>query len=233
MNLFRRLRRQRQLRSQGWFPPGVPAVIFSHIPKCGGTTVLHWISENLPMWTYRSQSQIPKKAPPEGDFVLYAGHLPISALVNDGLYTRDQIDNVFSFTFVREPLSRVTSLFHQHVSSGKQKVATDIDSFIEQLWERRDDPSWGTPALRLMAKPSSFWAHPVGGPPIRQIYKLEEFDQALLDLSARLDIPPKSKRMNLSRVVDGEKQVPSKKSVDLVTEIYADDYRNFGYSEPR
>lgn len=232
MNLVRRLRRQRRLKSQEWFPPRAPAVIFSHIPKCGGTTVLHWIAENLPMWTYRSQSHIPKKAPPEGNFALYAGHLPISALVNDGLYTRDQIGNVFSFTFVREPLSRVTSLFHQHVSSAKQKVATDIDSFIEQLSERRDDPSWGTPALRLMAKPSSFWVYPVGGPWVRQVYKLEEFDHAILDLSNRLDIPPKPKRMNLSRVIDGEKQLPSRKSVDLVIEIYADDYRNFEYRVP-
>jgi len=221
----------RAIRSQDWHPAPAPAAIFSHIPKTGGTSVLHWLKTELPMWTYRSRAHVPSKPPPQSRYVLYTGHLPFDCLVLDGLFSRNALREVFSFAFVRHPLDRAMSVFYQHLSSKKENVAHDFDTFIEQAWKHSGDTHWATPALRLMLKPASYWVFPDSGLAISQVYRLEDFNSSVDHLRRQLQISGAPHLENLSRVRAEDKPTPSERAVAIVHDLYREDFKNFDYPE--
>ena len=193
--------------------------------------MLHWLTAELPMWRYRSSYYLPSKPPPQGRYVLYTGHLPFDCLALDGLFSRKVLRDVFSFAFVRHPLDRAQSVFYQHLSSKKEKVAYDFDTFIEQAWKHSGDTNWATPALRLMLKPASYWVYPGSGPAISHVYRLEDFDSSVEHLRQALQISGAPRHQNRSRVMEDNKPTPSERSVAIVQELYREDFKNFHYPE--
>ena len=123
------------------------------------------------------------------------------------------------------------SLFYQHLSSKKENVAHDFDTFIEQAWKHSGDTNWATPALRLMLKPASYWVFPDSGLAISQVYRLEDFNSSVDHLRRQLQISGAPHLENLSRVRAEDKPTPSERAVAIVHDLYREDFKNFDYPE--
>ena len=233
MNRWRRINRDRELSAESWFPPRAPIGIFSHVPKTGGTTIHKWLKSNLKMWNYRSSTRLPRKPPPDQDYVLYLGHLPLKNAVEARLFSRKMVDQIPSFGFVRNPISRALSLYHQQLTSTEEKISDDLDDFAEQLWRNRGNLSWWTPSKRLMARPSTYWLKPRNAPHVKTVYRFEEFDFAVEHLRALYEIESHPQPRNVSRVSREKQAEPTSRFVEIVADLYREDFENFGYELPR
>ena len=137
----------------------------------------------------------------------------------------------FFFCF-RPTSSRQTDVgFYQHLSSKKEKVAHDFDTFIEQAWKHSGDTNWATPALRLILKPASYWVFPDSGLPISHVYRLEDFNSSVDHLRRELQISGGPLLENRSRVRTEDKPIPSERAVAIVQELYREYFKNFEYPE--
>lgn len=185
------------------------------------------------MWIYRSSTRLPAKPPPDEKYVLYLGHLPLRNVVQDRLLSRKIVDSLPSFAFVRNPVARTLSLYHQQLTSQEEKISGDLNDFAEQLWKNRGNFNWWTPSMRLMARPATYWVRPERGPHIRTVYRIEEFDFAVEDLRATYKIDSYPETKNSSRVSVENQEVPTARLNEVVSELYYDDFVNFGYPFPK
>lgn len=230
---MRRFKRYRELSAAPWFPPPAPVGIFSHVPKTGGTTIHQWLKSNLRMWIYRSSTRLPAKPPPAENYVLYLGHLPLRNVVQDHLFSRKLVESLPSFAFVRNPVTRTLSLYHQQLTSQEEKISGDLNHFADQLWKNRGNFKWWTPSMRLMARPATYWVKPKSGPHIRTVYRIEEFDLAVEDLRATYKIDSYPETKNSSRVNVEDQEESTARLNEVVSELYYDDFVNFGYPFPK
>lgn len=135
----------------------------------------------------------------------------------------------FTFSIVRNPFARVTSIYFYRVRTGHGAVARrllNLNEWIEKVWHDRDETHVGTP---ILVAPASDW--------------LVEDDQLLVSDVAKLetlqDDWPRicqgmGRRIDLSRtnanLYPPYQQLLTPRSRAIIEEAFAEDLERFGYT---
>jgi hypothetical protein len=222
--------------------------IFIHIPKCGGQSVEDvFIRENGLTWETRSPLLLRRNhnlgiGPP------WLAHLTYSEYLEYGYMSKELMDSYFKFTVVRNPFSRMESIYKYR---GYNHVL-NFSGFIRNVIERQMKEKG--PFYYFIRPQFDYLADKDGEIAVNKIIHLEDFEK-IKDLFLRLnisinDVPhvnktakkgifnAMKKRIRLAkegvfgfRMVATGRVVWSQNDIDLVKELYQKDFDSFGYSE--
>ncbi|MCC5987904.1 MAG: sulfotransferase family 2 domain-containing protein [Pararhodobacter sp.] len=161
-------------------------------------------------------------------------HSP-AAYVRDVLSEQGKdFKSYFSFCFVRNPEARVASLHRHHVAYARDSErALSVDEFVEKIYKQQTSGARSKWPYFQMHLPLRYFINDSGGRRlVNKVYRLEDFSSALVDMETRLKLKfpaPDPRWKGVEPVVDGRKGQMSRASVEMIREIYSEDYQEFGY----
>lgn len=154
-----------------------PSVIFVHVPKCGGTSVLKALAHTSSTVFY-SISQIEhhlKCQRPVGS-VLSLDHMSLEILIESGLINQEKLSRLASFAIIRNPWDRLVSAFRHH-TERRLPYDTTFETYVSLVvgskWPTRLRNEIGL----SHAQPASEWTKPDywNGP--NKLFRLENLPE--------------------------------------------------------
>jgi hypothetical protein len=174
-------------------------VLFVHVPKTGGTSVRHFLSVNGLNNFNR------------GNFF---GHDPYFFLEKNNV-----INNVFSFSIVRNPYSRAYS-YYRHFNYQNQ-LNVSFEQFLEFVRDKVFFPK--TPMIMF---PQTFYLFDSNNQmSLNKVYKFENIEDFECDFGMKL---PHLRKGNYNKI--NYYKDYTEKTISLVKKIYKDDFRILNYS---
>jgi hypothetical protein len=145
----------------------------------------------------------------------------------DHLYGAEEFGRMFRFVIVRNPYERSLSCW-RYLTGGTGGSA-GFERFLETL-----SGEWASKHNRHLATHTApVWPDITDGDGnllVEAIYKLEEMDDVMHDLCARLGVSPRSfQHANASDGKRLRKEFLTPRAKALVESLYADDLRGLGY----
>lgn len=214
---------RRSIRS--WQSSRFPDSIFIWIPKNAGTSLFTLLRRNG-LIKLKSRESVKRYFRNSGRVTF--GHMAVKPLVADGLVSPQFVENAFKFVVTRDPYARAVSLYqylHEPLLS-KQPEPPSFLAFLDLLAAGRYAKIGPYNSRGLsQCNPQTEWLRDL---PPDKIYKIEEPDELIADLSARWMIPP-SRIPHENRSSAAPDLKLSRKERSLIEQIYADDFRLLGY----
>lgn len=133
----------------------------------------------------------------------------------------------FSFSLVRNPYLRLASMYAYRSAPSLQKGSSgQFCKWLEDIAKKNRSGNAGA-----KISPQIFWlANQDGKIIVDKWYKLEEVYSEQHDLEQRLGFSLNLERLNQQPRMIDYRELYSTDAISLVREIYADDFRRFGYS---
>lgn len=198
---------------------------FAHVPKCGGSSVEHFLVDRFGPMALRDMREIDVPANLRWTRTTPA-HIPAAALAR--IVPPDWI--VSSFAVVRHPLRRLISAFFQGRDvAGRIPLSADFNAWFAEAaqWVGKDPYRNGG----HLEPQSSFI--PQGSHIFRLEDGLEQIVPYIDALAGNSDGPRQIPVRNVGRWRNEEAPpAPSAATLDLVTRLYAEDFARFGYDVP-
>jgi hypothetical protein len=209
-----RLRAGRRGDPSQWFslaPFDELRCIFVHIPKCAGKSV------------------------GEALFGGFTGHFYLRQY--EMLFSREEFDRYFKFTFVRNPWDRTVSAFEFLKQGGLNQADREwaerhlarIDDFEQfcREWltpENANDALFFTPQHRFLRLGSGF------GPAVDFVGRVENLAEDFTHVAKRLGIDTSVPHLNRSSRRSDFRSYYSPETRRIVESVYAEDIELFGYT---
>lgn len=226
-----RLRQRANLRFQErknvaiWLPitaaPSDHGAYFVHIPKTAGTSVRAELEKH-----HGFQPLGPNNVTSSSRLVCV--HYDTDWLVQERLIDRDYLNNSTTFTIVRHPVARAQSVFRYLKSLETIPAGWSFEIFLTHV--KREAPKIGGAlfARTSHAAPQTSWINQANWSGPRHLFPLEDLGRAEEILSRKLQKPVRFREhQNAS---SGHPAPLSTRALDLISEIYSDDFRELGYS---
>ena len=213
--------------------------IFIHIPKTAGTSVAEILqphAQTLRRNVWRTaRHALPFPTAPRRSW--FEQHDHAQRIVDK--WGADRFAEYFSFGFVRNPFRHAVSHYHfvRTARFGRLKRRTissfDFEEYLEWRAAARDHASMERRTRFVRMPDQSFYVTGRDGRIlVTRIYRMEQLDAALADMTSRLNIPyPASlQRRRQQSYPDRVPALLTPHAVTLIRSIYARDFGNFGYS---
>ncbi len=195
-------------------------LIFIHIPKTGGTTILTLLG----LWNKERSPDFQKLFGNFGNVDLQ--HLTHAQIAD--FLTPDEFHSYFKFAFVRNPWDRAVSAA-QWRTNFRDEGIRDLDDFVE--WAERvirEGPR--APADAHALPQSAFLTPPDGAASVSSIGRFENFPSELRRILASVTELPASLPHKLPRADPrGYRDFYHGSLRDRVGRLYAEDAARFGY----
>ena len=201
------------------FMPNTKLIYFIHIPKCAGTSIEEFFINN-----HIQPSFLDKKF--NNNKINWNRSSPqhIHAETFDNLFSDNFFD--FVFTFTRHPIKRLISAYTFNHTKGKINEKWDINELVSHLADSVFEPNCSDNHFLPMTHFVSKKYNP-------KIFKLENgFDEFMswFEKASGLHIPHRNiEKTNVSPMIDPKLKALSSKSVELIHNIYHEDFVRFGY----
>lgn len=159
---------------------------------------------------------------------LTLGHQNLDSLVDLGLLLPNKLNNAFSFTIVRNPYTRLVSVWRYLMKLGDVSSATSFDGFVRMVLREQPRPGVYNACGLSLASPMSTWVSQSEWSGPQKIFYFERLAQAVEDLGKRLGIAANFPRVNVGDGISGPIQI-SDNTLRDIQGFYAQDFLAFGY----
>ena len=143
------------------------------------------------------------------------------------MYNTQQIRDVFSFVFVRNPYARVVSLYNHFRRYGYEE---DFHEFLGSIERIRGSGANGRFDRRLksMSRPMITWTHPPGWPGWTRMFRVENFEDAILDIKVSLGLDSEPVDIDVLPQ-DHSRRLIDKRGSGRILDLYSEDFELLEY----
>lgn len=206
-----------------------PEIHFVWVPKAAGTSVAKWLRKGVGLQdlpSIRHIRELTEIKAREAVAVTF-GHQSIDALVKAGVVNPSYLEAAYSFAFVRNPFERVVSLW-RYLNQLKKIEQPSFDDFVQAIEHQR--PTTGLHNMHglSMASPMVSWLQPRQWAGPREIFRVEELEEAIATLREKLRITEDFRAYNAAQEPSPVVEI-SGRSVEFIHEFYADDFHAYNY----
>lgn len=189
-----------------------------------------WLRKNYGLTSAHNIGRFTLKALPEhpAGRGITVGHQNVDSLVEWGLLRGEKLDAAFSFAIVRNPYTRLASLWRYLVSLGDFPRSQSFDDFVGTIAQEKPRPGAYNACGLSMASPMSAFTTQSRWSGPQQIFHFEQLDQAVAQLKDQLGITADFPRMNVGEKISGPVPISSK-AVSTIQRFYEKDFVTFGY----
>lgn len=196
--------------------------IFVHIPKCGGQSIEHVFLEELGLsWKNRAPLLLRKKT--EGEKApKRLAHLTLQGYLDNCYISREMYDSYFKFSVVRNPYSRVISLYNYLGFSEKMCLNSFVSDILPMNCNIKSSFYW------FFMPQANFIIDSDNRVGVDALLKLEAID---LEWSTVVNATNVTTRRIPMHNVTVNKVLPelSKSSISIINDIYSRDFDILDY----
>lgn len=207
-----------------------PEIVFVWIPKAAGSSMARWLRKNYGLTSAHNIGRLTLEALPEypAGRGITVGHQNVDSLVELGLLRAEKLNAARSFAIVRNPYTRLASLWRYLVSLGDFPRSRSFDDFVGAIEREKPRPgAYNACGLSMASPMSAFTTQSLWSGP-QQIFHFEQLEQAVSLLKDQLGITAHFPRMNVGEQI-AEALPLSSKSVSTIQSFYEKDFDTFGY----
>lgn len=207
-----------------------PEIVFVWIPKAAGSSMALWLRKNHGLTSAHNIGRLALKSFPDypAHRGVTLGHQNVDSLVTLGLLQPEKLNRAFSFAIVRNPYTRLVSLWRYLITLRDFPPSRGFDDFVGAVAQEKPRPGAYNVCGFSMASPmSSFttqshWSGP------REIFHFEQLEHAVSRLQSQLGISRDFPQMNVGEKIAGSLPI-SRKTVSTIQRFYERDFDAFGY----
>lgn len=203
--------------------------VFVHIPKCGGQSIETAFLNDLGLdWSTRAplllrENKNPLLGPP------WLAHLLASDYVKYKYMTEEQFDTYYKFAVVRNPFSRVISLYNY--LSRDLSLDDFIEGWLKELFVYRNDPEKGQPKNRRMSlfvRPQADYIFGQNERLVDSVFQLENIGNDISTIKEKTGLVSEVLHRNSSKKKVSTSDL-SNRNIDTIVELYSCDFEILGY----
>lgn len=208
---------------------GTENICFVWIPKCAGSSIFIGISEKLGMVKLKKNHEFTMF--PNFGAVTF-GHVHLLSLIKLGTVSQNYFKKSYKFTIVRNPYTRVVSLYNYLLSHSKIKQY-NFDEFLEEVELFRPPVGLYNGVGLSQTNPQVDWVVDEKGHKIvNDIFKVEKLEllyKKFLNLY-KINVEIKEKQNVSTEIVNFKKDILGNKSrLEKINKIYYRDFKFFKY----
>lgn len=207
-----------------------PSVVMIHVPKTAGTSVfasLRAKTEMQKLKEYRMVASLTASQRSEVTAVSF-GHMDTDSLIRARVLSPEALESAYTFGFVRNPFNRVASLYTYLLGQPWFPPKWSFDDFVEAIGQENPVPgpynaiglSQAAPMIRWMRP--SLWSGPT------DTFFFEDLKGAARTLHSRIGVDKELPHLNAGQ---SQPIAAREHSIQLVRELYRDDFVAFGYDD--
>lgn len=200
--------------------------VFIRIPKTGSTSVKKTLDKTkfkgIPL--NEGMEKIDKSFNNKGYWLF--GHHDFKLMYENGYITNEFFNESFKFTFVRDPYTRMVSLFYY--LQGVKHNHGDLKSFCKKIQKGVDPIGLYNRKGLSQCNPQYHWIFPE----MNYIGKTENIDKDFKEICSYLDIeyPGKLPKHRHKGIKNYDKYY-DRETRDIVNSIYDKDFKDFDYKK--
>lgn len=186
-----------------------------------------WLSREIPTWRIRSRKLSELSPPPSDPYYLYLGHNSPDFPVRAGLFSVQALNASYSFTFVRNPFGRITSLY-KHLQRNDGLEANFIE-FLEAIKGQSTTIAPGlAKRIRAMGQPMVAWFDSPRGFHPTKVFRYEELPLAVAQIKVDLGVDGEPEPIGVAPISQSSGFIGDAEA-SIIQEIYREDFSQFEY----
>jgi len=210
-----------------------PDVYFVWIPKVAGSSITRWLRKSsgvLELLNVARALSVTKEQL-NSNKALTIGHQSSDSLIRIGLLDPEKIERSWSFAVVRNPFSRVASVWKYLIKKRTISPSTTIDDFVDNLLTEQPRIGLYNQHGLSMASPMVQWVNQNHWLGPKEIFRIEDFSspEVVETLRDRLETIGPIPSSNVSPPSTNHTSI-RKETLKKIIEFYQEDFEQFGYS---
>lgn len=205
------------------------ASLFVWIPKTAGTSIYRWIKSQRDILLVKEAQDLLHdwdRESPRGAVAF--GSMNVDTLVKAGYLDSSVLEPLFSFAFVRNPYSRIASLYRYALKMGALPSKTPFRVFLWMVARQEPIPGLYNWAGLSMASPMVNWTRQNFWPGPKQIFRVEDGADAFRKLGCELGLRGLPGRENVTSASLAPVRF-KRFETDLMKDIFFEDFQEFDY----
>ena len=207
-----------------------PNLVFIHIPKTGGTSIINELESKISLKLLRKTSQF-LTFPNKGSVSF--GHVSYLNLLRLGIINNDFHKSSYKFCIVRNPYHRAVSLFNYFKDIKIIDRNIDFENFLDKVYLQRPPVGIYNHMGISQSNPQADWILDSNGKfLVDDIFKLEELIKLVNVFKDRFKVNLDIKRNNVSNKYTFFEKIEKNKSIiEKIEKIYDRDFELLGYKK--
>ncbi len=204
-------------------------ICFIHIPKTGGKSIISELKAHINIIKINKNNDFAHF--PNFGAVTF-GHVDYLSLLNSGIVSEDYHRSSYKFAIVRNPYSRIASLYN-YLSGRSELEDASFDHFLDQVSTERPPVGMYNKLGISQSNPQLDWITGSNGELyVDDVFKLEKLDemrnkfQQLYGVDLNLN---KQKNISKNFITVDKDIIKNKDRIKKINEIYKNDFVKLGY----
>ena len=203
-----------------------------HVPKAAGTSVFELLRAEKGMQKLNDYRALATLSKSQGTAIraVSFGHMDSDSLIRIGLLNREALEKAYTFGFVRNPYTRIASLYTYLLRQRWFPTAWSFDTFIDAVMREEPAPGPFNVVGLSQTAPMTRWMRPTlwSGP--TDTFYFEDLTGAMATLKKTLGLKSDLPHLNAAKSRRHAIRA-TEPAVQKVRQMYREDFVAFGYDD--